>query len=152
MGWGTTSGFSGWIILNRSLFQTNRSFGRATTPLCYGRVTGTTSSAYFAIKKVFDGSTITCGRTATGKYYIHVPRTWFVSADYILPILVGYGPVSGSTEAWCKATLLSIEESTYTVNGTSQQSWKLNIGVSDDATANDGSFYFELYNMAQWDD
>ena len=75
-----------------------------------------------------------------------------MSASYILPILVGYGPVAGSTSAWCKATLLSIEESTYTVDGTSQQSYKLNIGVSDDDSANDGSFYFLLYNMAQWDD
>lgn len=152
LGWGTTSAFYGWIILNRSLFRTNRSFGRTTTPLCFGRVTGTTSSAYFAISKVFDGSTISCGRTGTGRYYIHVPKEWFVSADYILPILVGYGPVSGSTDAWTKATLLSIEASTYVVNGTSRNSWKLNIGISDDATANDGSFYFELYNMAQWDD
>ena len=152
LGWGTTSGFSGWIILNRSLFQTNRSFGRTITPLCFGRVNGYSSGASFAIKKVFDGSALTCGRTGTGNYYIHVPRTWFVDASYILPILVGYGPVAGSTSAWCKATLLSIEESTYTVDGTSRQSYKLNIGVSDDDSANDGSFYFLLYNMAQWDD
>lgn len=152
LGWGTENTFYGWIIMNRQLWRTTFSFGRTLTPLAFGRVSGYSSGASFAMKKVFDGSTITCGRTGTGNYYIHVPRAWFVNASYILPVLIGYGPVAESTSAWCKATLLSIEQSTYIVGETSRQSYKINIGISDDATANDGSFYFLLYNMAQWDD
>ena len=152
LGWGTESTFYGWIIMNRQLWRTTYSFGRTITPLAFGKITGSSSGASFSLKKVFDGSAMSCGRTGTGNYYIHVPRAWFVNAAHILPILVGYGPVAGSTSAWCKATLLSIEESTYMVGETSRQSYKLNIGVSDDDSANDGSFYFLLYNAAQWDD
>ena len=152
LGWGTENTFYGWIIMNRQLWRTTFSFGRTLTPLAFGRVSGYSSGASFALKKVFDGSTITCGRTGTGNYYIHVPRAWFVNASYILPVLVGYGPVEGSSDAWTKATLLGIEESTYIVGETSRQSYKIKIGISDDASANDGSFYFLLYNMAQWDD
>ena len=151
LGWGTSSNFYGWIILSRTLFRTNRSFGRTITPLVYGKVT---ASGSFSLVKVFDGSTIKVVKYTTGLYDIYVPKTWFVSASYIYVHLTALGYVTGSTSSMAKATLILLEESTMELDSSvgSIAVWRIRVGISDDTTANDGAFMFTLYNMAQWDD
>ena len=156
LGFGTASVFRGWIILNRQLFQTTYNFGRTITPLAFGKVTGTSSSASFSIvkytsdgSKVDDDSVISVRRKDTGVYELIVPRQWFVDSGYIYIDLVGIGNAYGSTDAPVKATLGAITTSTYP-GGFNR--WNIEVLVSDDATRNDGSFLFRLYNMAQWDD
>lgn len=151
LGWGTSSNFYGWIVLSRTLFRTNRSFGRTITPLVYGKVT---ASGSFSLVKVFDGSTIKVVKYTTGLYDIYVPKTWFVSASYIYVHLTALGYVTGSTSSMAKATLILLEESTMELDSSvgSIAVWRIRVGISDDTTANDGAFMFTLYNMAQWDD
>ena len=156
IGFGTASVFRGWIVLNRQLFQTTYNFGRTITPLAFGKVTGTSSSASFSIvkytsdgSKVDDEHVIRVNRKDTGVYELIVPRQWFVDSGYIYVDLVGIGNSYGATDSPVKATLGAITTSTYP-GGFNR--WNIEVLVSDDATRNDGSFLFRLYNMAQWDD
>jgi hypothetical protein len=158
IGYGNDSTFYGWIVVRRTLFQTNRNFGRDMTPLAFGQVTGTSSGASFAKKKYVkfnDSDNIFVERGGTGIYNIYVPGTWFVSADYVYCSLTGVGTKKGSTP-FIKATLLSVTFiSSYKPSGASSYgSWyKISCGVSDDEKADDeGDFQFMIYNMAQWDD
>lgn len=158
IGYGNDTTFYGWIVVRRTLFSTNRNFGRDLTPLAFGQVTGTSSDASFAIKKFVkyaDTDNIYVERGDVGIYNIYVPQTWFVSASYVLCNVTGVGRKKGSTP-FIKATLLSVTAvSSYKPSGASSYaSWyKISVGVSDDEKPDDeGDFQFLIYNMAQWDD
>ena len=158
IGYGTQNEFFGWIVVNRTLFSTNRNFGREITPLAFGQVTGTDSGAYFAKKKLTKFNTsddMYVEREGQGQYAIYVPSTWFVSADYIFCNLTGVGKKVGGS-SFIKATLLSTTYvSSYKPSGASSYMplYKILVGISDDANSDDdGSFQFMIYNMAQWDD
>lgn len=155
LGWGTDTEFFGWIIVSRTLFSTHYNFGRNITPLAFGKVTGTSSGASFAILKCSDtndkvegNNVMKVTRVSEGNYYLYVPRTWFVSADYIYVDLTGVGYSSGTASAPLKATYMGAEEAS--LSGILV--YRIMILTSDDSTVNDGSFLFRLYNMAQWDD
>lgn len=155
LGWGTDTEFFGWIIVSRTLFSTHYNFGRQVTPLAFGKVTGTSSGASFAMLKCSDtndkveGSNVMkVTRVSEGNYWLYVPRTWFVSADYIYVDLTGVGYSSGSSSAPLKATYMGAEEAS--LSGISV--YRIMVSTSDDSSVNDGSFLFRLYNMAQWDD
>lgn len=155
LGWGTDTEFFGWIIVSRTLFSTHYNFGRQVTPLAFGKVTGTSSGASFAMLKCSDtndkveGSNVMkVTRVSEGNYWLYVPRTWFVSADYIYVDLTGVGYSSGSSSAPLKATYMGAEAAS--LSGISV--YRIMVSTSDDSSVNDGSFLFRLYNMAQWDD
>lgn len=155
LGWGTDTEFFGWIIVSRTLFSTHYNFGRQVTPLAFGKVTGTSSGASFAMLKCSDtndkveGSNVMkVTRVSEGNYWLYVPRTWFVSADYIYVDLTGVGYSSGSSSAPLKATYMGAEKAS--LSGISV--YRIMVSTSDDSSVNDGSFLFRLYNMAQWDD
>lgn len=153
LGYGTDTSFFGWIIINRTLFQTRRNFGREFTPVAFGRVVATSASATFKIvretsnggTKTESGTSLSIARVKKGVYELRAPMDWWASADYIYADLTGYGK-NYDGNAPLKATLYSITEDTET------NSYVLEIHTSDDASENDGSFMFKLYNMAQWDD
>ena len=157
IGYGDDTTFYGWIVVRRTLFSTNYNFGRDLTPLAMGRVSGGSGSASFAICKYINKGNAKVGSNevmavahsgTTGHYYLYCPRSWFVNANYIGVDLTGYGYVSGSSTSPAMASVAEITATTrsgYNV-------WRIEVVVADDATPNDGSFYFKLYNMAQWDD
>lgn len=117
--------------------MTTYRYGRQLNVLAIGKVTGTNSSASISYK-TFDGTRLSVKRTGTGKYVITMPSSWFSSASHVLCTATGEGCVVGSTSAWTKATIL---EKTTTA---------ITIGVSDDASANDGSFNFLIINLNDW--
>lgn len=156
LGYGTDTSFFGWIIINRTLFQTRRNFGREFSPMAFGRVDATSSDARFAIvRETSDGGTktqpgtiapatsLSITRVKKGVYELRAPKDWWASADFIYADLTGYGK-NFDGNAPLKATLYNITEET--------NSYVLEIHTSDDASENDGSFMFKLYNMSQWDD
>lgn len=157
IGYGNDETFKGWIVVRRTLFSTNYNFGREVTPLAMGRVNGLGASASFTIVKYTNKDNAKVSSTqvmdvshtgTTGHYYLYVPRSWFVSANYIGVHLTGYGYVDGSTTSPCNccvARIVATTNSGYNV-------WRIEIVVNDDASPNDGCFFFQLYNMAQWDD
>lgn len=77
-------------------------------------------------------------RLGTGKYRVYFPYGWFNSANDMLVMLTGYGHVVDSSTSNVKATLIT--------RGTSY----FDVETSDDASNNDGSFMFMMYNMADW--
>ena len=157
IGYGDDDNFYGWVVVRRTLFSTNYNFGREVTPLAMGRVTGADTSASFAICKTVnkDNATVDGSHVmkvdyagTTGHYYLYCPKSWFVSADYIGVHLTGFGYVSGSTTAPAGADVVAITSTTLS----GYQVWRIEVVVHDDDTPNAGSFFFQLYNMAQWDD
>lgn len=157
IGYGDDNNFWGWIVVRRTLFSTNYNFGREVTPLAMGRVNGLSASASFTLVKYTNKDDAKVGANnvmavshtgTTGHYYLYVPRSWFTSANYIGVHLTGYGYVDGSTSSICNcgvAGIVATTRSGYNV-------WRIEIVVNDDASPNDGCFFFQLYNMAQWDD
>ena len=72
-----------------------------------------------------------------------------MSLQYIFVDLIGVGTSEGAGTAPVKATLYDITSNAY-VSG--YPAWRIEVWTSDDATLNNGNFFFRLYNMAQWDD
>lgn len=145
IGYGTSSVFYGWIVLNRIDIGVQSRYGRKTKALAMGIVTGTSSGASITYKtfdlleKVNDNSgRMSVSRLGTGKYRVYFPYGWFNSANDMLVMLTGYGHVVDSSKSNVKATLIT--------RGTSY----FDVETSDDASNNDGSFMFMMYNMNDW--
>ena len=137
IGYGTSTTFYGWIVLSRDYVTPTYKYGRPLRCLAMGRVTGSTSGASISAR-AFDGSTLTVSRQGTGLYRIALPSGWFSSSTDVLAMLTGVGYVAGSSTAPCKATTVT-RTTTY-----------IDVLVSDDDTANDGSFDFMIYNYNDW--
>lgn len=132
IGYGTSSQFYGWIVLNRINLMTDAKYGRKLNSLAMGIVTGTSSGASISYKTYDNLSTLSVSRLSTGKYRVYFPSSWkLISGSYIV-MMTGYG---GGV---MKATLLETATSYFTVE------------VSDDASVNDGSFMFMMLNMNDW--
>lgn len=132
IGYGTSSLFYGWIVLNRINLMTDAKYGRKLNSLAMGIVTGTSSGASISYKTYDNLSTLSVSRLSTGKYRVYFPSSWkLISGSYIV-MMTGYG---GGV---MKATLLETATSYFTVE------------VSDDASVNDGSFMFMMLNMNDW--
>lgn len=139
MGYGTEDDFYGWIVLNRIDLMTNARYGKEMKVLAFGRVTGGKSTETTSIQaRTFDGSTLTVEWVSTGRYKVYVPSEWKLQDNNYMAVLTGYGFVEGSSKAATKATLLGAY-STY-----------FEVFVSDDASANNGSFMFILTNLNDW--
>lgn len=105
-----------------------------------GRVTYNSSSKAYSVSsaysKSFDGNTPTATRSAEGKARLTFPSAWTSalspSASNLIINVSGLGYISGSTSNLIKANVLSIT-STY-----------IDIGLSDDQSANDGDFIINI--------
>lgn len=137
MGYGTSTQFYGWIVLNRINLMTASRYGRKLNALAMGVVTGSSSGASITYK-TFDGSTMSVSRTGDGQYRLNFSASWFNSASDCIAILTGIGYSSGSSTAPIKATVIGRYSSYITVD------------LSDDASRNDGSFMFLILNINDW--
>lgn len=137
MGYGTTTQFYGWIVLNRIDLMTSSRYGRFLKCLAMGMVTGTNSGASISYK-TFDGSTMRVSRLAEGQYQLSFSGSWFNSGNDCMAMLTGYGFSYGEGTAPIKPTI--------TGKGTTY----LTVHTSDDSTRNDGSFMFMIFNMNDW--
>lgn len=131
MGYGTSTQFYGWIVLNRINLGTNSRYGRKLNVLAQGIVSGTSSGASISYKS-FDDTTLYVSRLDVGKYRVNVPSAWGLMADSYIVMMTGYGG------GLMKASLLT-RSTTY-----------FDVEVSDDASRNDGSFMFQIINLNDW--
>ena len=151
LGYGTSTTFYGWIVLRRINLVTTYRYGRETRCLLMGRITTTSSGVSFNKVVCYDGTMVTSGtsmtvkdgkisvmRSATGRCFLSIPSSWFNAVDDMMIHATGYGWVDGSTSSACKATATPVS----TVS--------IRFDISDDASNNDGSFMFALYNMGDW--
>lgn len=132
MGYGTSTQFYGWIVLNRINLMTTSKYGRKLNVLAQGIVTGYSSGASISYKSYDNASTLSVSRQGTGKYRVNFPSNWgLITGSYIV-MMTGYG------SGLIKATLLEAGTSYFIAE------------VSDDTSANDGSFMFQIINLNDW--
>lgn len=137
MGYGTSTQFYGWIVLNRINLGANSRYGRKLNVLAQGTVTGTSSGASISYK-TFDDSILSVSRLGEGRYRVNVPTNWGLIAGSYIVMTTGKGYSLGSSSAPIKATVINLQ-STY-----------FDIDTSDDASRNDGSFIFQIINLNDW--
>lgn len=131
MGYGTSTQFYGWIVLNRINLGTNSRYGRKLNVLAQGIVSGYSSGASISYKS-FDDTTLSVSRLDVGKYRVYVPTAWGLMTDSYIVMMTGYGG------GLMKASLLT-RSTTY-----------FDVEVSDDESRNDGSFMFQIINLNDW--
>lgn len=132
MGYGTSTQFYGWIVLNRINLMTTSKYGRKLNVLAQGIVTGYSSGASISYKSYDNASTLSVSRQGTGKYRVNFPSNWGLKTGSYIVMMTGYG------SGLMKATLLEDGTSYFIAE------------VSDDASANDGSFMFQIINLNDW--
>ena len=137
IGYGTSSEFYGWIVLNRIDLMTSQKYGHCLKALAFGTVTGTNKTASISYK-TFDGRTMGVSRLNTGVYKVTFPTSWFGNANNCRVILTGRGYAYNESSP-CKASLASVNSGNITVD------------TSDDSSRNDGSFDFIIYNGSDFD-
>ena len=131
IGYGDSTTFYGWVVIGRINFNTNYGYGRVLRSLAVGIVTQSGSSV--SIKyNTYDNSILNVDHNGTGQYKISFPTSWGLEAGSYQVMLTGY---NGSLR---KATLNKPTNSSFEVQ------------VSDDASENDGSFQFQIFNMNDW--
>lgn len=139
IGYGTTTEFYGWIVLNRIDLMTSQKYGHCLKALAFGTVSGGNSSSNTSItSNTFDGSSLTVSRQSEGLYRVSFPSSWFTYTSNCRVILTGRGVCYGASSP-VKATMHSLGKGHF------------DVVVSDDATRNDGSFDFIIYNGSDFD-
>lgn len=137
MGYGTATEFYGWIVLNRINLMTASRYGRKLNCLAMGTVTGSSTGASISYR-TFDGTTMSVSRLAEGQYQLTFSSSWFNSGDDCMAMLTGVGFAAGGGTSPIKPTI--------TGKGTTY----LTVHTSDDASRNDGSFMFMIFNINDW--
>ena len=139
IGYGTTTEFYGCIVLNRIDLMTSQKYGHCLKALAFGTVSGGNSSSNTSItSNTFDGSKLTVARQSEGLYRVFFPSTWFTYTSNCRVILTGRGVCYGASSP-VKATMHSLGNGYF------------DVVVSDDASRNDGSFDFIIYNGSDFD-
>jgi hypothetical protein len=139
IGYGTATEFYGWIVLNRIDLMTSQKYGHCLKALAFGTVSGGDRSSNTSItSNTFDGSKLTVSRQSEGLYRVSFPSTWFTYASNCRVILTGRGVCYGASSP-VKATMHSLGNGYF------------DVAVSDDASRNDGSFDFIIYNGSDFD-
>ena len=136
-GYGEGNNFYGWIVIHRGNIGTEARYGREQKVLAQGIVTGTSSGASISYK-AFDGGTLTVSRLSEGRYQINFPSAWKLIVGSYIVMLSGYGWSYGSNNSPIKASVNTLNTSSFIVD------------TSDDASRNDGSFMFQIINMNDW--
>lgn len=135
LGYGTSTRFYGWIVLNRIDIASRHGYGHNLKWLASGTVIGTSSSASFLKYVTYDGTNLTVSREGQGVYKISWDNdTWFREDADVFAIITGYGKIWEGDNA-IGADLYEKKTS------------HIIVYTSDDASNNDGSFMFFLSNL-----
>lgn len=134
IGFGTSSTFYGWIVLNRRDLGTQSKYGEYMQYLAMGSVTLNSTSSLTLKQKTYDGSKMSVTRTGTGRFTVYLP--WSLGADKYMVML------SGKTSPVQYTPIYAGVVNQYTSSFTVQ--------TGDDASANDGSFNFVVISTADF--
>ncbi len=134
LGYGTSTQFYGWIVLNRRDLLTTSKYGAYGQYLAMGVVTATSSSASIRYK-TYDGSrSMSVSRTSAGVYTVYMP--WSLGAAAYMVMLTGKWGTVNNTPIY--ATVKSQSSSSFVVQ------------TQDDNSANEGSFNFVVISTADF--
>lgn len=134
MGYGTSTQFYGWIVLNRRDLLTTGRYGAYNQYLAMGTVTCTSTSAATLKYKTYDGSTMSVSKTGTGNFTVYLP--WSLGATSYMVMLSGVISTVQNTPIYA------------TIKG--QYSSYFYVQTQDDPSANDGSFNFIVVSTADF--
>ena len=134
LGYGDSSTFFGWIITNRHNIMTEGKYGRILRVLAQGTVTCTSTSSASIKYKTFDNKTMSVSRTGKGLYNVYMP--WSLDTGTYIVMLTGKWGTIDNTPIY--AAIKAQYESYFTIQ------------TQDDASANDGSFNFQIINTNDW--
>ncbi|MBD5217496.1 MAG: hypothetical protein HDS73_03265, partial [Bacteroidales bacterium] len=141
VGFGTGNTFYGWIVLNMIDAYCDRAYGSNFKIMATGTVTGTGKTATINAK-TYDGQKLSVSWVSDGRYKVTLPSSWFALKEDYMVWLQGTGWVDGAntskSTAWIKATLIN------------QQTNYFEVGLSDDDSANNGSFMFMITNLDEY--
>lgn len=129
LGYGDSSTFFGWIVINRRDVMTTGKYGSFLQYLAGGIVTVSGTSVSMK-QKTFDGTKMTISRTGVGRYTVYLP--WSLSSKYFVQ-MTGY-----YTGTPIYATIYGLYSSYFYVQ------------TGDDSSANEGSFCFQVFSTADW--
>ena len=140
IGYGTSTEFYGWIVVNRIDLMPTQRYGHCLKVLAYGTCAGSDTTAKTSlVYTTFDGSKLSVTRQSTGIYRITYPSTWFNGTSSNCRVIpTGRGNILNGSNP-IKANLHSIGTNYFEVS------------VSDDESRNDGSFDFIVYNGSDFD-
>lgn len=134
LGFGDDHGFRGWLVLNR--FYTRTQFIRGVPAgVLYSGVVN--AKGQLERLQRFDDDTVTAERIGTGRYRIHF-RTPFTQVSNYEVMLTGRGGTDEGCDhlyACCTSKTLQYFE----------------VYTGDDASANNGSFLFQVLSTADWE-
>lgn len=130
MGYGDSSNFYGWIVLNRVDFMTTKRYGSCKKVLFSGDV----SNGTMILQKTFDGSKLTSSRISTGYYQVNLPYS-IPHNEYTIH-LTGYTCVRGNNIIYAS---VSVQNANY-----------FTVYTGDDSSPNDGGFTYEVISTADW--
>lgn len=130
LGYGDDVTFFGWIVINRRDMMCSGRYGNYLQVLASGVVTLSGTSVSMK-QKTYDGNKMTITRTAVGRYTVYLP--WSLNSNYFVQ-MTGY-----YTSTPIYATVMGIYSSYFQVQ------------TQDDASANEGSFCFQVFSTADWE-
>lgn len=134
MGFGTSTTFYGWIVLNRRDLGTTSKYGEYMQYLAMGSVTCLSASSATVKYKTYDGNRISFSKMGTGLFGIYLP--WNLGIDNYMVMLTGKISTVQNTPIY--ATVKSQYASHFLVQ------------TGDDSSANDGSFNFVVVSTADF--
>lgn len=134
MGFGTSTTFYGWIVLNRRDLGTTSKYGEYTQYLAMGSVTLNSGYSITFKQKTYDGTKMSVTRTGTGRFTVYLP--WGIGADKYMVMLSGKTSPVQSTPIYASVV--------------NQYSSSFIVQTGDDASANDGSFNFVIISTADF--
>ena len=134
IGFGTSSIFYGWIVLNRRDLGTTSKYGEYIQYLAMGSVTLNSGYSITFKQKTYDGTKMSVTRTGTGRFTVYLP--WGLGADKYMVML------SGKTSP--------VQYTPIYAGVVNQYSSSFIVQTGDDASANDGSFNFVVISTADF--
>jgi hypothetical protein len=132
IGYGTSSQFYGWIVLNRRDLITTAKYGAYSQYLAMGTVTYSTASSASLRYKAYDGGSMSVTKSGIGLFYIYFP--WNLPATDYMVMLTGKWGTKDNVPIY--ATVKS------------QSSYCFCVQTQDDTSANEGSFNFMVISTA----
>jgi hypothetical protein len=134
IGYGSSSEFYGWIVLNRRDLMTTSKYGAYSQYLVMGTVTYSSATSFKLKYKTYDGSTMSVSKSGTGTYTVNLP--WSLGTDAYMVMLTGKWGTLNNTPIY--ATIKNQYSSYFVVQ------------TQDDASANEGSFNFVVISTADF--
>ena len=150
IGYGSSTTFYGWVVLNRVDFMTEKAYGMTNRCIMMGRINGRTTSdgtkvsgkGYRFDAKSYDATTVNLSRVSTGLYKLEIPISWKLTEDNIQVNVTSVG-VSKNFTFITNASVNSFEFSGGYISA-------IRFLVRDEDGSVDGDLYFSIYNMEQF--